>query len=327
MIGYFKERNSFQVPALLFLTLVLKLALVYHPHTDLVSRPGGLLAPWLDKAVLPRLQPAFLVVLSGIIIFFSALFANFQLSAGRMFSRHNLLVALSIVLFTSLFPSTNQLSATTLLLPVLVLLFQQITRLYNAPKPRPVIVNIGIIMGAGYLLYHPFIWLLPCCFISLGSMRPFKLAEWLLLLVGFVTPAYFILSYEFLTGHWHPQKHLLYWNFYRSFPAVKITQWISIAVALIWLAAATLEWQKQIRRMLIQNRKNWYQLIFMGLFILPMAIIPVGNGAEAVTLLAFPAGSFAANAFASQEKSLGSLLLFWLIICAIAVVCWKYTSV
>ena len=161
MIGYFKERNSFQVPALLFLTLAFKLVFVYHPNPDVASQPGGLLAPWLARSVFPVLNPTFAATVSVLIIFLSALFANYLLVTCRMFSRNNLLVALSMILFTSLFPSSNQISAATLLLPLLILLFRQITRLYNSSKARPIIINIGMLTGAGYLLYHPFIWLLP----------------------------------------------------------------------------------------------------------------------------------------------------------------------
>ena len=91
-----------------------------------------------------------------------------------------------------------------------------------------------------------------------------------------------------------------------------------VYVLAIWILAAIPMWQKQMRRMLIQSRKNWYQLIFMGIFILPMAIFPEGNASEALTLLSFPAASFAANAF-TGEKTMLSVLLFWLIIAMIGV--------
>ena len=326
MIGLFKERNSFQVPALLFFALVLKLTFIYHPHFDTSSNPGGILTPWLNEVVIPKLQPTFSAAVSVIIIFFCAIFANFQISSNRMFSRSNMLVALSVLLFTSLFPSSNQLSATTLLLPLLLLLFQQITRLYNSSKARPVIINIGMLMGLGYLLYHPFIWLLPCCFIGLGSMRPFRLAEWLLLLLGFVTPAYFLLSYEFLNNQWHPQQHLVYWKLYTKPPKISVNWWIGLAVAAIWLITAVNEWNRQTRRMLIQTRKNWYQLIFIGLFILPMVIFPQGNASEAFTLLAFPAGCMAANSFISQEKTIVPTIIFWTVVTAVIVLGWKYAN-
>jgi len=323
VIGYFKERNSFQVPALLFVTLALKLVFIYHPHNDPFSQPGGLLAPWLSGSILPRLNPAFAAILSLLIIFLSALFANYLLASCRMFSRSNLLVALSMILFTSLFPSSNQLSAATLLLPLLILLFRQITKLYNSQKARPIIINIGMLTGAGYLLYHPFIWLLPCCFFGLAGMRAFRVTEWLLLILGFLTPAYFLLSYEFFSDQWHPKAHLISWQFYRHFPLINPYWWTAAAIATIWILAALPGWQQYMRRMLIQSRKNWYQLIFLGIFIIPMAILPTGNASEALTLFSFPAASLAANAFAG-EKTIPSLVLFWLIIITIAVATWAY---
>jgi hypothetical protein len=228
-----------------------------------------------------------------------------------------------MLLFTGLFPSSNQLSATILLLPLVILLFRLVTNLYNQSKARPVIINIGMIAGLGYLLYHPFIWLLPCCFIGLAGMRPFKITEWLLLLLGFLTPAYFLFSYEFFTDKWHPYRHLISWDYYRHFPKMTLYWWIGASLVFIWLMVAVPVWQRHIRRMLIQSRKNWYQLIFIGIFILPMAFFPTGNTSEALTLLAFPAASIASNAFIG-EKNLVSVLLFWLLIIAIVYSEWAY---
>lgn len=324
VVGYFKERNTFQVPALLFITLALKLTFINHPATDTLSQPGGLLADWLSHSIFPKLHPGFLASLGIVIQFLSALYANSLLAAYRMFSKSNLLVALSMLLFTSLFPASNQFSATTLLLPLLILFFQQIARLYNAPRMRPVIINIGMIMGFGYLMYHPFIWLLPCCFIGLAGMRPFRIAEWLLLLLGILTPVYFLLSYEFISGQWNPGQHILRWHLPGRLPQPGLLWWIGIGAAAIWLMAGISGWQTQMRRMLIQGRKNWYQLIFIGFFILLMGFLPQGNLSESLTLLSFPAASLASNAFFNKEKSLWPVLLFWLLVIAAAMVGWLY---
>lgn len=289
--------------------------------------PGGLLPLWLKQTGFVWLQPGFLAALSITILFFSALYANYLLSSLRMFSRNHLLVAVSITLFLSLFQASNQFSATTLLLPLIILLFHQITRLYNVQKPRPIIINIGIILGIGYLLYHPFLWLLPVGFIGLASMRAFRLHEWLLMLFGILTPVYFLLSYEVLTNQWAPMQHLPNWLFNFKWPAKPpVYFWIGIGAAFLWIVAAISDWQKQTQRMLIQSRKNWYQLLFLGLFMLPMSLFPIGNFNETITLLAFPAGSLAANAFSSKDLSTGKLFLFWLILISCAVLTWTYST-
>lgn len=323
MIGYFKERNSFQVPALLFLTLLLKLVFINHPQFDVNSDPGGLLPQWLSHDIVPELNATFLAAVSIVVLFLSALFSNYLLISCRMFGRNNMLVAFSMVLFTSLFPASNQLSATTVLLPLLIMLFRQVTRLYNNQKVRPVIINIGILMGTGYLLYHPFIWLLPCCFFGLAGMRAFRINEWLLLLFGILTPVYFLLSYEFLTDQWDPYQHLLHWHLYKQFPPITPFWWASIGVAALWVIAGISGWQHQMRRMLIQSRKNWYQLLMMGIFIIPMGIFPTGNLSEALTLLAFPVGSLVSNAFLG-EKNTPTTLLFWIIMITIVTSAWAY---
>lgn len=322
MIGFFKERNTFQVPALLFITLVVKLAFINHPSLQTGALPGGLLVNELTHRVKPTLHPGFTAGLAALLILISAVYANYILTDRRMFSRTNMLTAVSIVLFTSLFPAANILSAPLLLLPALILLFQLITGLYAHQHPRPVIINIGLVAGCCYLLYHPFIWLLPCCFIGLAGMRPFRLAEWLLLLLGLLTPAYFLLSYEFFTDHWAPLRHIPNFHFVSKLPAMNIYWWLGMGMAALWILAGLAGWNQHTRRMLIQSRKNWYQLLFFGAFSIPMMLPMAGNDPQAIVLLAFPAGSMAANAFFSKERSIWQSLLFWLIIAMIATITW-----
>jgi hypothetical protein len=45
-----------------------------------------------------------------------------------------------------------------------------------------------------------------------------------------------------------------------------------------------------------------------------------------LTLLAFPVAGLLSNAFATDKRSIGQLLLFWLVILAIATVTWGWVN-
>ena len=303
---------------------LLKAGFVGQPLPVGAANPGGLLSLWLQQQLFVALHPGFVQFLSIVVLTGSALVADGVVNSRRMFNRRHLLVSVSVVLFTSLFPPVQLFNPGTLMLPLSILLFSQITALYTTTRARTTIVNIGMLAGLGYLLYHPFLFVLPICFIGLSTMRPFKLSEWLLMLLGLLAPAYFILSIQYLSNNWQPMQHLPNFSFTLT---RQVWSWYAItatAVASIWLLAGLSSWQQQTRRMLIQGRKNWTILLTMGFLCLPGLFFPTGNTASMLTLLAFPAGSIMANAFVADKKAIGQLLWFWMLIATAALVTWAF---
>lgn len=327
MIGYFKERSALQIPAFLFLTIVLKIAFTSSLPQVEMAGGHGLLSAWLVSPSAKQLSASFLNGLGLFILTGSALYANITLASRKMFSQRHLLAAICFILFTSLFPGINRFSAATLLLPFTIALFDQMARLYTTQHPRSILMNIGLILGLGYLLYHPFILLLPAAFFGLASMRPFRFSEWLLILLGALTPLYFVLSYQYLTDQWHPAQHLP--NFSRIGSVNSVSGWYwstAIVTLVIWLLVAFSGWQAQSRRMVIQGRKNWYVLMVMGLCCIPGFFWPEGNAYPMLTLMSFPAGCLLANAFTAEGKGISQLLFFWLLIIVIAIVSWGWKT-
>jgi hypothetical protein len=327
VVGYFKDRNALQFPALILVAILLKLVYVGEVlPAGGYPDPGGLLVPFINQKMVPVFHARFLPVFSLILLLGSAIYANVVVNNRRMFSQRHALLALCFLLFTGLFPGTNLQLPALLLVPVQIGIFSQLTQLYQSSSPRSIIFNVGMLAGTGYLLYHPFVFLLPGCFIGLAYMRPFRLAEWLLLLISMFTPLYFILSGEYIFDNWYPERHLI------RFPVKAISLnlgafwWTSIAVIALWLAAAFSAWQVMLRRMVIQGRKNWYSLLMMAVFALPGIVIPFGNQNSMLALLAFPLSGLLSNAFATDKRSIGQLLLFWLVVLAIALVTWGWLN-
>ncbi|HSC55370.1 MAG TPA: hypothetical protein VLC98_17180 [Phnomibacter sp.] len=288
--------------------------------------PGGLLATWLNMGFDRAGQSTWVNIIGLLLLVGSGIYANFILISRRMNAQRHLLVATSMLMFTSLFPGSNVMLPALIVLPLFIALFSNITQLYQSDHPRTHIINAGILAGAGYLLYHPFVFILPACFVGLAFMRPFRLAEWALLLMGMITPAYFLLSIEFLSNHWQPEAHLPHFIFVPAALKGNAYWWMATATASVWIIAGFAAWQAQTRRMVIQGRKNWYTLLLMGLFMVPGIFIPNGNAYGMLALLSFPAGSLAAYAFVGDSRNVGKMLFFWLIIILIAIVGWGWRT-
>jgi hypothetical protein len=314
VVGFLKKQSAFNVPALLLLGFLLKVSFITEPLAVEIPSSGGLLDKWLYESVWLKLNPVFLAAITVLILLISALYLNVILTQKRMLARNQFLPVLSFILFTSIFAGLQKLHAGVLLLPLTVLLYGQMIALYQSSKPRTIVVNIGLITGFSFLLYHPYWWLLLCCFWALAQMRPFRATEWMLLLVSFLTPAYFLLSYEYLTDQWNPSAHWPVWNPMQQWPPFN-PWWITALVAVaLWFIIGLTNWQNVNRRMLIQTRKNWYILLMMGVFILPTLFFPKGNLLEGLTLLSLPFSAIGAYAFAGDNSRKWQSLLFWLLL-------------
>lgn len=325
MVGVFKERNTFQVIILVILAAVAKLVYLLHPpvQTYLPSRGvlNSLLSVWYITA-----SPFLLSFLAFVINVGSAFYANAVLSDQRMFAKTNMLTAMGMVLMSSFFSIANTLSTGVILLPLLIWIYTEVSGLYRAKSPKAVVFNVGFAVGLGAILYHPFILLGAFAVYGLGSMRPFNIKEWLILLLGFLTPYYFIFAYDFLNGHWHPINHLPL-LFYSTVQFGKDTYaLIAYGTVLVWLLLGFFEWNKALRRMLVQARKSWNLLLLMVLITIGMLFCHTGKSADAYALLVFPIASFGANAFTGTQKPFIPTLFFWIIAFALVLVCLHYSD-
>jgi hypothetical protein len=185
--------------------------------------------------------------------------------------------------------------------------------LYNNKNARSALFNIGIIIGISTFFYFPSIAFAILIIVGLTLTRPFKLAEWLIALLGIITPYYFLLSYVFLTDKWRGYKLP---GFSVSLPVFYKSYWASAAIIIVLFATVVGVFyvQQNFRRQLVQTRKSW-TLVF--LYLLVAVFIPFINTAhtfEYWILCAVPLSAFVGSAFLYPEKKWFPLLLHWLMV-------------
>jgi hypothetical protein len=326
MIDFFRRNNSFHIPILVLLAFSLKLGYFgKSPEQSALGKksPGGLLDPFLYNNFTQNLDPFFVNGVAVILLLFSAVYQNQVLTNRRMFQRSHMLTGLSVLLFTSLFPVEFELHPTIVLLPFTIFLYQQMTALQNAQMPLAVITNIGLLCGISSILYHPFWWMLPCSLVVLAQIRSFRWNEWILMILTFFTPFYFILTYQFLTDQWQPRSLFPAWGYPQMLKVPALPWIIAIAVSILWVGIGFFRWQSGKSRMLIQARKNWYILLTIGLFTLPTLFYPFGNTAEGLTLLSISAAPFAAHAFGEGKKKWPANLLLIMLLFTAGYMVWS----
>lgn len=282
----------------------------------------GLLSIILDRYIL-SLPATIRFLLFHALITVQAIRLNMAMNELRMYPSTTFVPAMTYVLLTATISQWCAISPALVTNSLVIWIFIKLSRLYNHPSPKTLLFNTGLIAGLSVICYHPMAILIGVVLFALAVVRPFRLAEWLVLLIGIVLPYYFVLSVLYLTDRL-PAIGSMLPDFYLGLPAGsydKILLWGMSYLALILLFGLFF-WQVSIGRMVIQIRKNWGVMMVFLLTLLPVPFIFQLGGLESGLLALIPVSAFAANAFANPRNLGLPNLLFMLALAVIAINNW-----
>src|SRR5205085_4207599 len=199
VVSIFREKSTVSVFWLVTLSIVAHSHFLVHPPDIVVGGKAttffGFMTPLAD---LPDFA---LILLYHAIIIIQALRFNTVLNNLRMFPKQYFITALCYILLTSLYPAWSNITPALLVNFLIIWLFSLLSSLYNSSNAKPMIYNIGFITSVISILYFPAVFLIIIAFIAVGSLRAFRINEWMVLLLGVITPPYFIVALLFLTDH------------------------------------------------------------------------------------------------------------------------------
>jgi hypothetical protein len=231
----------------------------------------------------------------------------------KMMAKTNYLAGMAYMLITTLFIEWNHFSAPLLINSLLIWIFYRVSILYNSNKPGAAIFNVGLIMGIVTLMYQPAIVFSIFLLMSLFIMRPLRVREWLIGILGITTPYYFMAIVLYLSGQWEWKK--LQPNISFNLPVMpsSITVTISIILLILPFIIGGFFVQNNLTKMLIQVRKSWSLLLVF--LIVSMLIIMANGGNNYVNwlLCAVPLTAFHAAAYFYPRGRVFPLVLHWII--------------
>ncbi len=315
MTGTFKANNPYNPFLLLVYGLLLKLPLFLHPVIPVAQQTDG----FLFKAILTQLStfnksiPGIYPFITFVLLYAQAITFNKLTNDQRLMQRPNYLTAMSYLLLTSLFKEWNTLSAPLIVSTMLIWVWANMSGLYNDKNAKSTLFNIGIAIGISTFFYFPSIAFSILIIVGLSVTRPFKLAEWLIALMGIITPYYFLLSYVFLTDKWQGYH---FPGFALSLPKFYESRWALAAIIIVLVVSAIGFFfiQQNFRRQLVQTRKSW-NLVFLYLLVsLFIPFINTGHTFQYWILCAVPLSAFMGSAFLYPSKKWFPLLLHWLMV-------------
>lgn len=315
MIALFKQKSPGNIALLLIFGLLLKLPLFLQPRWILSPPSDGnfyhVLIRYVDSAGGALLAGA----LAFLLIYMQALIVNHCVNEYRMTARQTYLPAMSYLLITSLVPEWSYLSAPLVASTFVVWAFSKLFELYNTGPSNTKIYNIGLLLGLASFFYFPAILFSVCILIGFMILRPFRLNEFFLMLIGLLTPFYFFAVYLFLTNRLSVQAFIP--HFYFKMFVTRPSYWLLGSIILLCMPFLMGGYyiQKQLRKMLIQARKNWSILL---LYVLAAILIPFVNNNSLYTnwvVAAAPVAAFHGCAYLyPPRKWMATLLFFTLLV-------------
>lgn len=315
MTGTFKANNPYNAFLLLVYGLLLKLPFFLHPQVPVAQQTDG----FLFRAILQQLAHLgngfhfIYPVISFVLLFTQAITFNRLVSDQKLMQRPNYLTGMSYLLVTSLFPEWNLLSAPLIVNTLLIWVWAKMSALYNHPKAKTLLFNIGMAIGVSTFFYFPSIAFSLLIIMGLLVTRPFKLAEWLVALLGIITPYYFLLAWVYLTDRW---KGYHFPGFSVSIPQFYDSTWSKVAFALVLLSTAIgiFYMQQQLRRQLVQTRKSWNLVLLYFFVAIFVPFINATHTFEYWILCAVPLSAYMACCFLYPQLKWFPLLLHWVMV-------------
>ncbi len=263
----FKANNPYNSFLLLVYGLLLKLPMFLVPVIPKEQQVDGFLyrafLSWLHPfgSSLPIIYP----LLAFVLLYSQAIIFNKLVSDLRLLQTPGYLTGMSYLLLSSLFSDWNILSAPLIINSLILWVWARMSSLHNAQNPKTTLFNIGLAIGICTFFYFPSLAFTALIIFGLLITRPFKLAEWLLALMGIICPYYFLLSYVFLADKWQGYH---FPGFAITAPHIGESSWSYAAIIIVAFLALLgfIYVQKNFRRQLIQARKSW-NLLFLYLLI------------------------------------------------------------
>ena len=200
MLQLIRNNNPFTVLILFIFTLLVKLPALLHPQLP-VAADDTILFNWLllgMKAVLGA--NAFAWTFFAIVcLFLQGLYLNAITIRHRLFAKPTYVPLFCYLVLTSVMPGYSYFTAPLMVCWCLLVCFDVMLQFSQSGQPRKHIFNAGFMLSVAALFHFPAVFYFLLLVVALILLRPFTIGEWVVALIGYITPLYFFSGLLFLT--------------------------------------------------------------------------------------------------------------------------------
>jgi len=314
VVGIFRQKNTTNALVLLVYALVLKFSIFLHPYLPILHKEDNYLYRFILQLInsLFNQSPLPFGILTFLILFMQATLFNGICNYHKLLPKPNYLPGMAYILISSLLPDWNHFSAPLLINSIMIWCIYRMASLYNTQKPVASIFNIGLLAGVATLLYIPAVAFLILIFFALIIMRPFRIQEWLIGLLGFTSPYYFLLFFLYFSNQLNWKNVLP--RITLTFPALPNSIWTTLGLFLLVVPFIIGGYfvQNNLNKMLIHVRKTWSLLLIFLMVAVIVILINKANSYENWIVTVVPFAAFHAAAYYFPSKKTFPLLLHWI---------------
>ena len=323
MVFLFRDRSDINLLFLVLLSVALHFHIWMLPPMVIANESDGVLA-YILVHYIKSLHPIALTILFQIIILSQAIRLNVLMSKLKMFQHVSYLPGFTYIILTALFPFWDVISSGLVANSLVIWILVKLLRLYDQNQPKSLEFNIGLILGCSILLYEPIAILIPVVLFAMTIIRPFKLTEWLVLLMGVTLPFYFIFTFVFLTGSLKDFMHFLpRLDWKNPFVRPDLNVILALIAISIQLFVGLYYWNEQKSRFIIQVRKYWGVLLLVLILTLFQPIIFSAQALYASAIVLTPLTCFISFGYSVPKSLFIPNLLFW---ASIAVIVYNHLA-
>ena len=266
MINLFRSLNPINLIILAAYTIFMRLAIF-------VNLPEKLNFEFLESYTkffiqIPStttLSPILNICIATLIVLVQAVLFNRIINNHGLLAKPSYLPALLYITGSSLFLQFLILSPPLICNFLLIWMMDKFMKIGKSSKAMMMMLDLGMIIAIGTLIYFPFIVLLLMLWLSLMLYRSFNWREWIAGLIGFLTIFFFIAVYYYWNDNIN-QFYKIWKPLTNSFPSVLQINYddylVLIPVGLI-LILATLQLRENFFRSFISTRKAFQMLFFI----------------------------------------------------------------
>ena len=284
------------------------------PHTPVMRPTDGALYDGILRVINPvaKSVPLIYSLLAFGLLMQQAIALTRFINNQRMTNKSTYLPGMAYLLVTSLLPEWNYFSAPLLVNTILLFILVAIFNVYNKQNVRGAIFNIGLALGIAGFLFVSSLALIVWIFLAMAVIRPVRITEWLICLLGATTPFYFYAIYLLINAQWSWHKLLPAVSI--GLPSIQQSAWLAGSVFLVMVPFVVGGYyvQENLRRMLINVRKGWSLLLLFLLAALLVPFINTTTSFENWIIAMVPLAAFHGGAYLYPTWRPFPLLLFWI---------------
>lgn len=229
-IRFFRSSFFVQYAFVFLVAIVLWIPALINPQTVIVEHTESTMLFNVFERLLNQ-TPRIGSVVAFVLLLIQLFFFNLILRENNLITKNSSAASFIFVLLFSLVPLQTGFYPFVVINPLLLIMLHSLLSLYELEDIEFPVFKVSILASLISLLYFPAILLLCYIWIVLFIIRTSNSRIWIISLVGFLCPYFFIASYFYLTDQLINQIDLFLVSFERfDFPKLNFSSWSVVSV-------------------------------------------------------------------------------------------------